>query len=230
MQLDINIEGIVAESVAAALSPEKLQPIIQSNVEDTVKRAIESQFSYHSTFKKLLEEKLAGVMPTDIKDIGRFGDLVVKTVSGMLGDMQNQAVKQAIQDRLAEIMKPLPQSMTLTELLHTITKGLGETDESRGEDRPTIIIETTEGVCAGYWHLYVDAEERTSKYSCAIQMDFDKEGTCYSLKINDYDPSKTLFLGCKYGLEALLLNLYTGGVKVQYQEVDVYNFCYSNED
>ncbi|WP_010226257.1 hypothetical protein [Pseudomonas donghuensis] len=230
MQLDINIEGIVAESVAAALSPEKLQPIIQSNVEDTVKRAIESQFSYRSKFKEMLEEKLAGVMPTDVKDIGRFGDLVVKTVSGMLSDMQNQVVKQSIQDRLAEMMKPLPQSITLTELLNSITKGLGESDESRGEDRPTIIIETTEGVCAGYWHLYVDAEERTSKYSCAIQMDFDKEGKCYSLKINDYDPSKTLFLGSKYGLEALLLNLYTGGVKVQHQEVDIYDFYYGNDD
>jgi len=230
MQLDINIEGIVAESVAAALSPEKLRPIIQSNVEDTVKRAIESQFNYRSKFKELLEEKLAGVMPTDIEDVGRFGDLVVKTVSGMLGDMQNQAVKQAIQERLAEMIKPLPQSITLTELLNQITKGLGESDESRGEDRPTIIVETTEGVCAGYWHLYVDAEERTSKYACAIQMDFNKEGQCYSLKINDYDPSKTLFLGAKFGLDALLLNLYTSGVKVQYQEIDVYDFHYGHDD
>lgn len=230
MQLDINIEGIVAESVAAALSPEKLQPIIQSNVEETVKRAIESQFNYRSKFKDLLEEKLAGVMPTDIRDVGRFGDLVVKTVSGMLGDMQNQAVKQAIQDRLTEMMKPLPQSITLTELLKTITKGLSESDEARGEDRPAIIIETTEGICAGYWHLYVDAEERTEKYSCSIRMDFDKEGKCYSLKINDYDPSKTLFLGSKYGLEALLLNLYTCGVRVQHEEVDVYDFYYGNDD
>lgn len=87
MQLDINIEGIVAESVAAALSPEKLKPIIQSNVEETVRRAIESQFNYRSKFKDLLEEKMAGVMPTDIQDVGRFGDMVVKTGSGMLGDM-----------------------------------------------------------------------------------------------------------------------------------------------
>lgn len=88
--------------------------------------------------------------------------------------------------------------MTLTGLLKTITKDLSESDEARGEDRPTtIIIETTEGICAGYWHLYVDAEERTAKYSCAIQMDFGKEGKCYGLKINDYDPSRTLFLGSK---------------------------------
>jgi len=45
MQLDINIEGIVAASVAAALSPERLQPIIDKNMESAVTSAIQEQFN-----------------------------------------------------------------------------------------------------------------------------------------------------------------------------------------
>ncbi|WP_331831798.1 hypothetical protein VUG52_16595 [Pseudomonas sp. LH21] len=60
MQLDINIDGIVADSVVTALSPEKLQPIIDKNVQSAVTSAIQEQFNWNSPFKKLLEESLAG--------------------------------------------------------------------------------------------------------------------------------------------------------------------------
>ena len=170
VQLDINIEGIVAASVAAALSPEKLQPIIEKNVESTVKRAIEEQFSYSSPFKKLLEEKLAGVMPTDVQDIGRYGDLVLKTVSSYLENMQNQAVKQTIEEKLTDMLKPLPARMTLTELVKQITKAFEDRSDIAGEDGPSIIIEKSEGVCEGYWQLYADAEQNKDKWSCSVKM------------------------------------------------------------
>lgn len=230
MQLDINIEGIVAESVAAALSPEKLQPIIEKNVASTVQRAIEEQFSYNSPFKKLLEEKLAGVMPTDVRNVGRYGDLVLKTVSGYLLDMQNQTVKQSIEEKLAAMLRPMPARMPLTELVRQITKAFEDMSDSRGEERPTIIIEKSEGICAGYWQLYADAEENKDKWSCSTKMMFRGDGECFDLTINEFDPKKSLFMGATYGIEALLLNLYTGGVKIDFEEIDNYDVRYSHSD
>lgn len=230
MQLDINIEGIVAASVAAALSPEKLQPIIEKNVESTVKRAIEEQFSYSSPFKKLLEEKLAGVMPTDVQDIGRYGDLVLKTVSSYLENMQNQAVKQTIEEKLTDMLKPLPARMTLTELVKQITKAFEDRSDISGEDGPSIIIEKSEGVCDGYWQLYADAEQNKDKWSCSVKMMFRSDGECFDLTVNEYDPKKSLYLGATYGIEALLLNIYTGGVKIDFEEIDTYDVRYSHSD
>lgn len=230
MQLDINIEGIVAAAVAAALSPEKLQPIIEKNVESTVKRAIEEQFSYSSPFKKLLEEKLAGVMPTDVQDIGRYGDLVLKTVSGYLQDMQNQAVKQSIEEKLTAMLKPLPARMTLTELVKQITKAFEDWSDIAGEDGPSIIIEKSEGICDGYWQLYADAEQNKDKWSCSVKMMFRSDGECFDLTVNEYDPKKSLYLGATYGIEALLLNIYTGGVKIDFEEIYTGDIRYSNSD
>ncbi|HBK47954.1 MAG TPA: hypothetical protein DDZ74_01025 [Pseudomonas sp.] len=230
MQLNINIEGIVADAVAAALSPEKLQPIIEKNVSSSVTSAIQEQFSYSSPFKKLLEEKLAGVMPTDVKDIGRYGDLVLKTISGYLQDMQNQAVKQSIEEKLAAMLKPLPQRMPLTDLVKQMTKAFEDMPDSRGEDAPTIIIEKSEGICDGYWQLYADAEENKDKWSCSVKMMFRSDGECFDLTINEFDPKKSLFLGATYGIEALLLNLYTGGVKIDFEEIDTYEVRYSQPD
>lgn len=230
MQLDINIEGIVATAVAAALSPEKLQPIIEKNVESTVKRAIEEQFSYSSPFKKLLEEKLAGVMPTDVQDIGRYGDLVLKTVSGYLQDMQNQAVKQSIEEKLTAMLKPLPARMTLTELVKQITKAFEDRSDIAGEDGPSIIIEKSEGICDGYWQLYADAEQNKDKWSCSVKMMFRSDGECFDLTVNEYDPKKSLYLGATYGIEALLLNIYTGGVKIDFEEIYTGDIRYSNSD
>ncbi|HEN8726638.1 TPA: hypothetical protein U8214_000486 [Pseudomonas putida] len=230
MQLDINIEGIVAESVAAALSPGKLQPIIEKNVESTVKRAIEEQFSYSSPFKKLLEEKLAAVMPTDVQDIGRYGDLVLKTVSSYLENMQNQAVKQTIEEKLTAMLKPLPARMTLTELVKQITKAFEDRSDVAGEEGPSIIIEKSEGVCDGYWQLYADAEQNKDKWSCSVKMMFRSDGECFDLTVNEYDPKKSLYLGATYGIEALLLNIYTGGVKIDFEEIDTYDVRYSHSD
>ncbi len=230
MQLDINIEGIVAAAVAAALSPEKLQPIIEKNVESTVKRAIEEQFSYSSPFNKLLEEKLAGVMPTDVQDIGRYGDLVLKTVSGYLQDMQNQAVKQSIEEKLTAMLKPLPARMTLTELVKQITKAFEDRSDIAGEDGPSIIIEKSEGICDGYWQLYADAEQNKDKWSCSVKMMFSSDGECFDLTVNEYDPKKSLYLGATYGIEALLLNIYTGGVKIDFEEIYTGDIRYSNSD
>jgi len=43
------------------------------------------------------------------------------------------------------------------------------------------------------------------------------------------DMKKSLILGCAYGAEALVLNLYTGGTKVEYEQMYVGNIRYSEE-
>lgn len=40
---------------------------------------------------------------------------------------------------------------------------------------------------------------------------------------------KSLILGSAYGAEALVLNLYTGGTKVEYEQMYVGNIRYSEE-
>lgn len=232
MQIDINIEQIVAESVAAALHPEKIQPIIEKNVQDAVKGAIEKQFSYSSPFKKALEEKLTGIMPTDFGDLGRYGDLVMKTVTGMLNDRQDQAVNQTIKEKLEAMLSPFPDRMKLTEVVGKLVLAFANSYDREGSDRPTIIIESCEndGLTPGYWHFFADPKRNQDKYSCKVHMSFNPEGECYSLKFGDYDPRKSLLLGKVYGAEALILGLYTGGVKIEREDIYTDDIYYSDSE
>ncbi|WP_430310050.1 hypothetical protein [Pseudomonas sp. PONIH3] len=234
MQLDINIEGIVADSVAAALSPEKLQPIIDKNVESAVTSAIKEQFSYNSPFKKLLEESLAGAMPTKIAGLGRYGDLVLKTVSAMINDYQEQALRQTITEKLTKVLEPLPARIKLSELIDQLTRAFEDSHlrDKHGSEAPTFIIEKGTGYSSTseYWRLYADANEGVDKYSCQVQMAFTGEGECYSLRVGETDMKKSLILGSAYGAEALVLNLYSGGTQVEYEQVYVGDIRYAEAD
>ncbi|WP_430317840.1 hypothetical protein [Pseudomonas nitroreducens] len=227
MNIDINIEGLVADAVAAALAPEKLQPIIQANVEKAVKSAIDDNFGYRSPFVELCKESMAAVMPTDLGDLGRYGDLVLKAVRMALNEHQDHALKQTITERMENLLKPLPARMKLSELVEKLTEHFA-TGHRREGDKPTFIVEVSD-VVEGYWGLYADPKEgadRYSKYGCAIQMQFNKEGECYSLRIDEKeDPKNMLFLGSHHGADALALNLYTGGTKVDFEDIyldDIY--------
>ena len=231
MQLDINIEGIVADSVAAALSPEKLQPIIDKNVSSAVTSAIQEQFNWNSPFKKLLEESLAGAMPTKIAGLGRYGDLVLKTVSAMINDYLEQALRQTITEKLAKVLEPLPARIKLSELIDQLTRAFEDSHlrDEHGSEAPTFIIEKGTGYSSTseYWRLYADANEGVDKYSCQVQMAFTGEGECYSLRVGETDMKKSLILGSAYCAEALVLNLYTGGTKVDYEQMCVSSIRYA---
>lgn len=228
MQIDINIEQIVAESVAAALAPEKIQPIIQKNLDEAVKDAITEQFSWRSPFREMLKEKLAGVMPTDIDDLARYGDLVVKSVKGMLAESQQQAIRQTIEEKLASMLKPLPSSMKLSELIAKLTEHFADSYEREGSLSPTFHAEEPDAT-NGYWDFCADPRSDVSKYGCAIKMRFDKEGTCWSLKMEDRD-AKALILGPSFAADALVLNLYTGGIKIERDRVDTDEIYYPDAD
>lgn len=58
-------------------------------------------------------------------------------------------------------------------------------------------------------------------------MAFTGEGECYSLRIGETDMKKSLIIGSAYGAEALVLNLYTGGTKVDYEQVYVADIRYA---
>lgn len=229
MQIDINIEQIVAESVAAALAPEKIQPIIQANLDKAVKDAIEDQFSYRSPFRELLKAKLAGVMPTDIDDLARYGDLVVKSVKGMLAESQQQAIRQTIEEKLENMLKPLPASMKLSELIGKLTEHFAESHRRENSSRPTFIIDQPEWVSDGGWYLYADPNEDVSKYGCAFKMNFRGDGTCWGVEVEDKE-TKKLIIGPAFAADALVLNLYTGGIKIERDHVDTDEIYYPDAD
>lgn len=224
MQLNIDIQGMLADAMNNALSPEKLQPIIQSNIERALKDCIEDQLGYRAPFRELLKTKMAEVMPTDIEGLGMFSDLVMKVIREKLNSSQNDFIAQAIQPQLESLLRPLPATMKVSQLANQLLEYFSEAYEREG-GQPTFIIDDDSNV-DGYWRFYADPRESSSKYSCKIQMAFNKEGECYSMKLDEREPSKCLLIGQGYGADALALNIYTGKVKIQMDSNDFSDLYY----
>ena len=233
MELNIDIESVVAQAVAAALHPDKLQPIITSNVDKAVKEAIDAQFGYRSDFTKLLTEKVATCMPTDFEDMGRMADLMLKTVQEQLQQVQHDFVKQAVEGRLQQMLKQLPPVMKLSELVRMFTEKFSEDYRRDGGDQPTFIVEHADSL-DGYWYLYADPSSHKSKYSCRIHLRFKKADdgehyVCWACQINEQDLSKQKYIGPIFNDEALAFNLYTNQVRIVLDQTDFSDVYYGGE-
>lgn len=229
MELNIDIESVVAQAVAAALHPERLQPIITTQVEKAVDRAIEEQFGYRAPFREMLEAKMAAAMPTDMENLGRFSDLLLKVIKAKLHEAQEEAVAQVIQPKLEAMLKPLPPAMKLSELVEKLLPDLADDYRRDGCSQPTIIVERSDGVVDGYWRLYIDSRSERDKYGCRLQIAFNSEGKAYSLCIGDEKMEKALLIGPTYNADALLLQIYTCGITIELDQTDFSDVYYENE-
>lgn len=229
MHIDFDIESLVADAVSAALAVEKLQPIITSNVEKAVKSAIDEQFSYRAPFIEHLKKKMAEAMPTDIEDMGRFADLVLKTVSACMNDQQHQFIKQAIEPKLASMLRALPPKMKLSELVEMLTEDFKDCYERKDSSQPTFIVEHSQSsTLTDYWVLYADPNSNVSSYGCKIKARFRGEGVCWELMLDDEALQKKLIIGTTYNADALMLNLYTGGIVIELDQEDFSDVYYDD--
>lgn len=232
MELNIDIEGLVAQAVAAALHPEKLQPLITANLDNAVKEAIDAQFGYRSDFTNLLKEKVATCMPTDFEDMGRMADLMLKTVQEQLQQLQSDFVKQAVEGRLQKMLKAMPQEMKLSDLVKQFTEKFSEDYKRDGNSQPTFTVDT-ERHGDDYWYLYADPSSGKSEYECRIKLRFKKADTgdgyvCWGCEVKEKDLHNQKYIGPIFNDEALAFNLYTNQVRILLDQTDFSDVYYEN--
>lgn len=225
MQLNIDIEKMVADAITAKLAPEVLQPIIEKNVGEAVQAAIEGQFRYNSDFRKGLEQHITGHMPKTYADMGYFGDFVSKAVVAKLNSVMAEQAANVINPMLEEITKPLPAEMKIGELLKMLFDDFNHTSESYAEKNhsPTFIIKETypnDSVLRGYMSVSIDPEENKSRHSCKYQLSFDGDGHVTTIRIDDVKITEGLIAGRMFGISRMLLQLYSQQVKVVFDRAD----------
>jgi len=237
MELTIDIEGMTAAAVAGALAPEKLQPIIEANVGKAVKEAIESQCNYSSPFKNSLEAAMKERMPATVASMGLYGDFVMKAVVAQLNALQMETAANAVKPMLDRITKPLPAEMKIGELLKLVFEDFNGITEiyKENNEKPTFIVRNKypgDRILGDYMQVSIDPEDHKSAESCRYRLEFSGDGKCSRLCIDDEDVKNKLIIGHgRYGVERMLLQLYTQQVSVVFDETDFDGeFEYSNPD
>ena len=229
MKIEFDLESILATAAIEALKPERIQELMNKHLTKSVDDAISEAFSYRSPFNVMLKEKISQAMPADLKDLGRFGDVVLKQVNSYIQQYMEGQAQQITQARMTELLKPFDKEITMSKLAELLRDKFyvgfyGDCDEGA----PTIIIQR--GNEEGWFDLYADAKQNTSQYSCELKARF-KQGICWDFELKRQCIKATdKYFGCLFNADALILNLYTGQTKVILDETDFSDLYYENDN
>ena len=228
MNIEFDLESILATASIEAFQPERIQALMNEHLTKSVDDAISEAFSYRSPFNTMLKEKISQAMPADLENLGRFGDVVLKQVNSYIQQYMEGQAQQMLQQQMAELLEPFNKEITMSKLAELLRDKFydgfyGDCDESA----PTIIIDR--GNEDGWFDLYADAKQYTSKYSCELKARFRKNGVCWSFELKSHPlNNKDKYFSCLFNTDALILNIYTGQTKVILDETDFSDLYYEN--
>jgi hypothetical protein len=211
------LQNAVANAFANVVAAGTIEKAIEEKLSKTITSIIDDELRSYSDFGKSLSEQVKAALAVDFSNLGipGYNDLILKVVRRQVDAHVNSVIATQVESQLTELLESAPESITLTQLVAEFIKDRSDYHgcSCDGPDEITLVVDGSSSV-DGYHNIYLDEEGGKSKYSCAIQIATNKEHTVYSLKIDDRDPKKTLFVGPLYNFERRLFQMYAAGTKL----------------
>jgi hypothetical protein len=230
MQINLNIENTIANALAVALSPERLQAVIEKQVAEVTDRTIKDVFSSYGDFSKAVATAVKSLVPHEISMDGaaNWNHAIGQHIARRLAAVNDQRIAQAINPMLDKLLETPPTELKVSELVQKAIEFWGDNYGESRNGSPTITVERKDR--NGYWGLYMDKESGKSNYSCEVILGVSSDGNVYSLKVNERDIKTIKFAGPFYRFEAYLFQLYTGGTKLILDTEDFSDVYYPGND
>lgn len=219
MELKISID--LEAALAQALAPEKLQPILDKHIIGAITSAIDDATGYRSTFRTALKDQLAAAMPhgIEIADVAKFQHVLNEVLRDAVHGQNAAALNTALAKAAASVMPDMPASIKLSQLMEDARHGL------HVEEREAFYALFEQEY--GFSHLYLDHETnkgsrygggtgKTEKHAADYRLAFDKDGRCYSMKLNGKQVTPGSLPNAVGGFEATLLALYVGRTRIEF--------------
>lgn len=210
----IDLNKIVNDAMRDIEKEGFVERVVKERLEKTIGDTVDSIFRTYSDFGKELEKNIEENLNVNLDNLKlpEYNTLVLKTVQEELDKQMYIAGVEKIKENLNELLSDIKPEYTLSELVEAC-KG-EDCKEEWEHDEGDCIALIIDGNEDGYKHIYLDVDENTSKYSCDYQLDLDKDGKVYSVKLKGKELNKDKILGGLYGLDKLLFKIYSSGAKV----------------
>ncbi|WP_322864370.1 hypothetical protein [Aeromonas allosaccharophila] len=170
--------------------------------------------SYGDVGKAVKDALTKAIMPQidSIADFPSYHDFVTKRLRMAAQDFYDQRLAEVLDKEIQEIMNELPEEITLSWVLDAVRKSITSCSEGEhvGEEMTLIIEDTT----YGYRHIYIGKTADMEKYRCEYQIDINKDGCIYSMKIDEDDVKSKKCVGPLFGAERKLMAAYAMKSKV----------------
>ncbi|OGB70435.1 MAG: hypothetical protein A2486_07125 [Burkholderiales bacterium RIFOXYC12_FULL_65_23] len=231
--IDLDIQG----AIAAALQPEKLQPILDQHITKAITQAIDDATGFRSEFRKALTVQLTEAMPhgLGIDDVAKFQHILSQAATRLVQECNANTVQVALERAIKNVMPDVPPVIKLSDLLKEARDGF----HKEQNEAFYAYLEMSE---YGDGHLYLDENENPGdrgyrsredrKYRAEHQLAFTKEGEVYALRLDGKQitpASRPDIVGSFY---SILMAMYVGRTKIEVDmdDDDVEYAAQSNED
>jgi hypothetical protein len=204
----------VGRLAADYLNGEAGQKAIAAAVGKCVESAIQSATSYGSDFSKALHKVVAGKLrvPEEI-ELPEYHDHIAKVVLAVVRSGMDKAIAVQVESRLKEFIEPIPAATSLSEIAKRFRDECTKNYEAGGGGDDEITIRADRDH-VGFVHLLLDPKSKADKYKCKIDVGVYK-GTIYSLRFEDKNIEKEMFVGPLYGFERYLFQLRASAVRIE---------------
>lgn len=214
-----DFSNLIADAVAAKLTPEFIVAEIDSRVSKLIVESVDKALRTYSDTGKLIEKAIEDALRVDRLDLPSYGN----TVLGILKDQIEARVHPLVAGKLAEDMDALlhlaPAEIKLSKIAEDMI-----TNRNFGDDYGEVITVILEDEQYGSNWLYLDDEhhyDRHDKYKCDYHILIGKDGKVSSATIRSRSMSDTKHIGRDYGLGQKLRAWHACGTVIELDEGNV---------
>jgi hypothetical protein len=220
-----DLQNAITEKFQQIASSGAIDAMIEKQLTETIQTIIKDSLRSHSDFGRALEEHVKKAVNVDLHrlELPGYNDLILKLIQQQVAVQLDNQIAVQIEKQMSELLAPPPAEMRLSELLKEFIESKSN-DSSCVCDGPERISLHIEKHPDGYAHVYFDEDEGKEKYSCGYAIHIASGGRVYSLKIDEQDISKKLFIGPFYNYERRLFQLYAAGTKLIIDGENEYDF------
>lgn len=230
----IDLNKIVNDTLVKLEKEQFVETVVKKRLEKTITEIVDDTFREWSDFGKNLKEYIRENLNVNLESLGLEGynSLALAAIKEELDKCITIQGIEKIKETTKEILSDVKPEYTLSEIIECL-KGASLKAEYEYDEGDSIAL-IINGEEDGYKHIYLSEEEPygKSKYYYDYQIDINREGKPYSIKLKGKEIDKNKILGGLYGLDKLLFKIYASGSKIildQGLDVDDYDIYFRSD-
>lgn len=207
----IDLNKIINDTLKDIEEEKFVEKVVNENIKSTLKSIIENIFRSYGDFGKQLKEKVEESLKVDFSglELVCYNELILTAIKEELDNLIKIQGVEKMKESVNNLLSEIKSEYTLSELIEELKSN--DYSEHDYDDNITLIIDKDKD---GYCNIYMDKDEDLSRYTCDYNIDIDKDGKPYSIKIKEKEINADVIMSGMYGLDKLLLKIYASGAKI----------------
>lgn len=212
----IDLNKIVNDTLVQMESENFVEKVVKNTLEKTITSIVNDVFRSYSDFGKNLEKHIEENLNVNFDSLRLEGynGLVLAAVKEKLDKAITINGIEMISESIDEMLSDIKSEYTLSEIIEKAKDDFGKEEyEYDYDEQVKLIIEKSSG---GYKHIYLDNtdEDLDKKWEYSYQIDINREGKPYSIKLKGQEINAKKIMGGLYGLDELMFKIYASGAKI----------------